>query len=664
MSYTDFDFPHTHFYDSDLRELIRKVFELNAEVKNFVSINAIKYADPIQWNITRQYEKNTIVIDPITGTAYLSIQPVPAGVALSREEYWTVVFDLSAFITQGNKNLTDRVESAGIIYSTYALNKDDWVVWNGILYKALDDLPIGTAYSPDYNIEEVTVEEYVVAILDAIDDEKLARESADRSLQGEIDALEDNVGNLNDLSTIDKSSLVAAINEVNNTGGGAIEKIGDLEDLTTTDKSNLVAAINEVNEDLSGVIAHNKIYNVLDYGAKGDGVTDDTNAINQAIADVNTTGGVIYFPRGRYLISDTLLFTHHATTVRGDGQQTTFILQSVTKPAIQMGDGNGLKIAMRVEDIAVSSTSGFTTQSTNTIGIYFNWCVNSTCNNTVVGDMMCGYQLTHTGNSFLTECGYSSNLHNSVGFNIGDNSVSTKVSSCYAGFMTDAVDDGIGLIMNRGDIADVCIEYFDVGNGYTAIEIDGLNSPADLPPADIRLHDIVVDGARKYAIDIKNINSQGNVIIDGGWINPYRSNNTACINLTNANNITITNITMQQLLDDVPSPVGIAGSSSSYLKVENCNFINLYSPISVSGIDYLTFINNSIRLYSGRSSAAYGVAMIGCYHAIIENNELYGAYSSGAVYLDGTGDYSIVKDNIVAGTISDGHTNKIVADNL
>lgn len=33
MSYTDFDFPHTHFYDSDLRELLYKVTKILGTVK-------------------------------------------------------------------------------------------------------------------------------------------------------------------------------------------------------------------------------------------------------------------------------------------------------------------------------------------------------------------------------------------------------------------------------------------------------------------------------------------------------------------------------------------------------------------------------------------------------------------------------------------------------
>ena len=53
----------------------------------------------------------------------------------------------------------------------------------------------------------------------------------------------DKVGNLNALTTTDKSSCVGAINELFYRGGG----IGNLSNLTTTDKSSCVGAINEVN---------------------------------------------------------------------------------------------------------------------------------------------------------------------------------------------------------------------------------------------------------------------------------------------------------------------------------------------------------------------------------------------------------------------------------
>ena len=74
-------FPYTNFHDLNLDWIVHELEKLTTDVQDFISINAIKYADPIQWDITSQYEKNTVVLDK-DGNAYLSVQPVPAGVSL------------------------------------------------------------------------------------------------------------------------------------------------------------------------------------------------------------------------------------------------------------------------------------------------------------------------------------------------------------------------------------------------------------------------------------------------------------------------------------------------------------------------------------------------------------------------------------------------------
>ncbi len=54
-------------------------------------------------------------------------------------------------------------------------------------------------------------------------------------------------------------------------------------------------------------------FSVLDYGARGDGTTLDTAAINQAVAAcANAGGGQVLFPPGRYL-SGTVRLTNHLT---------------------------------------------------------------------------------------------------------------------------------------------------------------------------------------------------------------------------------------------------------------------------------------------------------------------------------------------------------------
>ena len=222
-------FPYTNFHELNLMWILEALKEIQTTTEQFVALNSLKYADPIQWNIVKQYEKNTIVIDPQTGTAYISVQPVPTGVALTNEDYWTVVFDLGSFVTRAAKNFTTRYEADTTLTATFNTEAGQWLVWGDTLYKAARDIIAGDQYTVDSNIIRITAEE--------IKDEIYT------TFNGMI-------GDLADLNTTDHSNLVAAINEVVQALSNETTRVdnitGSLDDLDTTDKSNLVAAINEV----------------------------------------------------------------------------------------------------------------------------------------------------------------------------------------------------------------------------------------------------------------------------------------------------------------------------------------------------------------------------------------------------------------------------------
>ena len=63
--------------------------------------------------------------------------------------------------------------------------------------------------------------------------------------------------------------------------------------------------------------------NVRDFGAMGDGVTDDTRAINAAIAAARP--GAIFLPAGRYLITDYVQINQAGTVLRGAGPDQTVL---------------------------------------------------------------------------------------------------------------------------------------------------------------------------------------------------------------------------------------------------------------------------------------------------------------------------------------------------
>ena len=176
------NFPYTNFHELNLDWMLKLLKEMETELDNFIAINALKYADPIQWDITTQYEKNTIVIEPNSGTAYISVQPVPSGVNISNTDYWTVVFDLSNFIIKAAKNLANKYEAETTNNATFASNPGDWLIWNDTLYIVQTPINIGDLYVENGNIIHFTIE--------------------------------DIIGHLTDLQTSDQSSIVNSINEI------------------------------------------------------------------------------------------------------------------------------------------------------------------------------------------------------------------------------------------------------------------------------------------------------------------------------------------------------------------------------------------------------------------------------------------------------------------
>jgi hypothetical protein len=69
------------------------------------------------------------------------------------------------------------------------------------------------------------------------------------------------------------------------------------------------------------------VINVKDYGAKGDGVTDDIASINSAIAAIPAGGATLYFPRGNYLISGTVTIDIDNVTIAGEGPASVITLK-------------------------------------------------------------------------------------------------------------------------------------------------------------------------------------------------------------------------------------------------------------------------------------------------------------------------------------------------
>lgn len=157
--------------------------------------------------------------------------------------------------------------------------------------------------------------------------------------------------------------------------------------------------------------------NVRDFGAKGDGITDDSAAI-QAALDLQ---GRVYIPAGTYLVNTTLRIKSN-TKLYGDGIEATILKEGgdgTTLPGMNTSilenqayvdtdpDGND---SMHVENIAfhgqrsVAVADGSATSSNKGIGgVYFQYASRSRIRDCYFKDGWSGFVITGTRTGFNSQ---------------------------------------------------------------------------------------------------------------------------------------------------------------------------------------------------------------------------------------------------------------------
>lgn len=168
MSY--FEFPHTRSYEGDLGFVIKKVIELSESYDKFFRYNTIHFADPIEWNITRQYAPFTIVFDTENEASYISKQPVPSGITLDNSDFWSFVGPLMVDgyartkINQILHFITGIYETG--FTATALRHEGDYMIVGGDLVVATQTINIGEHYTIGYNIAKTTIEDMIEDIIE------------------------------------------------------------------------------------------------------------------------------------------------------------------------------------------------------------------------------------------------------------------------------------------------------------------------------------------------------------------------------------------------------------------------------------------------------------------------------------------------------------------
>ena len=111
------------------------------------------------------------------------------------------------------------------------------------------------------------------------------------------------------------------------------KNLNDQFDQLTNDISNELENINHVIDNVNEKTDKTKklldqlVVNVKDFGAKGDGETDDTESIQEALNHVfNMGGGTVYIPAGEYITSMPLYFKQ-GVNIKGNSADKTRIIK-------------------------------------------------------------------------------------------------------------------------------------------------------------------------------------------------------------------------------------------------------------------------------------------------------------------------------------------------
>lgn len=153
-------YPFTDFHELNLDWCITAVLQLQKAFEDFSAGNKLIFANPLQHDLTKTYAKNTIVVDSVSGTAYLSLEAVPVGVQLDNASYWLPVFDFAGYVTRANQNFTDNYFS-GTDRAPIALSVGDWVVLDDVLYKVTQAIAADDLFEIGTNIVHFTVEQFL-----------------------------------------------------------------------------------------------------------------------------------------------------------------------------------------------------------------------------------------------------------------------------------------------------------------------------------------------------------------------------------------------------------------------------------------------------------------------------------------------------------------------
>lgn len=159
MAY-NYEYPYVDSNRFNIDWVISNMKQLQKDFDLFVVMNEVKYAEPLEWSIDTQYEKNTIVQTRNGEKTYLSKQPVPAGINITNTDYWLMLADYAPTFDRLRLSIVPiDIENSSI--APFDIPRDTILWYRGTLYKALVNIYEGDDLRPNVTLEPTTIQHLI-----------------------------------------------------------------------------------------------------------------------------------------------------------------------------------------------------------------------------------------------------------------------------------------------------------------------------------------------------------------------------------------------------------------------------------------------------------------------------------------------------------------------
>ena len=363
------------------------------------------------------------------------------------------------------------------------------------------------------------------------------------------------------------------------------------------------------------------VVNVKDFGAIGDGVADDTAAIQAAV----NFGRTVIVPYGDYKLTNTIILSSGYSSIIGNGRMPFFKINPLIGPAFKINAvGSTLNEFSRIENIAIYAdglpTFSATPNSTNcglaidgstaTVAAAVQRAAVKNCR--ILG-FSCGINASSTVNTLLERIFIEQHTDWSgqPGFNSSNLYIGVNLNGTPfvpGGISPQASIELVNVLVN-GNLAPTSVtsQCFRItGQDPRDIFFDRCESfggnygyyiyPSSIQyTIDVHIRRPIIDSAKDYGVFIRNWGGSGSLTIDGGYTVKSSDTVGSAIYIQDSVGVVITGgFQIYGLSLNTDNDNGIAAIGSNSIIISNTVIQNCKYGISLDNCDFCSIIGNAI----------------------------------------------------------------------